>query len=614
MFKRIKYAFARAFGSAKYAWKLIKYNGKTVARFMLFYNVLSMFAFATIFTVLFQLTLKMAGVPAVTPDTFLTWMLSGTTVVCAILLLLLFAGITLFEMSGLIYIYHMSRQRKKASLSVAIRSGFDTCRRLLYPRNWIMIVYLTIFLPFAGNITLANSGLVIAVPEFIQDYIFSDGFLILGYTLIRFGLLCLSMIWIYAIFFFVLRGEDFIKSCRSSWRIIKHSFKRTMMTFLIVSVVFDLICLFISAVAAGLVIVGMEEFDIGDPAPYLGTIIRAVFLLNKLISYLVYPAVNIATLSSLFYWHRIEYDQVEEYPIEYDPKKGTTKAQNFIIAGIILALVVTNVTTYGKETRNLFYGKIERPQILAHRGDSVRAPENSVAAFQLAVEEGADWIELDVHQTKDRVLIVSHDDDLERISGEKILVHESNYDDIKDLDVGSWFSDAYSYLRLPTLEEVLAMVEPSGIKVQIEIKPTGFDDHIEEQVIEAMEKTGMKDRCLVISLQSGPLRRMVELDPDAHVAYCMAVGGGDLTCFDFTNTVSVEESNVTERNVIDVHENGGQFFVWTVNEEDNVQYLVDCGVDGILTDDPVMMKETLDGADYSGGLMKFVRMYMLNQQ
>lgn len=96
MFKRIKYAFARAFGSAKYAWKLIRYNGKTVTRFMVIYTALSMFAFATIFTVLFQITLKMAGIPALTPDTFLTWILSGSTIICAVLLLLLFAGITTY--------------------------------------------------------------------------------------------------------------------------------------------------------------------------------------------------------------------------------------------------------------------------------------------------------------------------------------------------------------------------------------------------------------------------------------------------------------------------------------------------------------------------------------
>ena len=119
----------------------------------------------------------------------------------------------------------------------------------------------------------------------------------------------------------------------------------------------------------------------------------------------------------------------------------------------------------------------------------------------------------------------------------------------------------------------------------------------------------MHDDVIITSLSDIPLRRMKELDPTIITTYSMYVAWADIDDVPFADYYTIEKSNV-ERDIVDrIHAKGGKLFAWTVNSEDNVQYLVDCGVDGILTDDPIMMRNALDKASYSTGIPKLSRMF-----
>ena len=133
----------------------------------------------------------------------------------------------------------------------------------------------------------------------------------------------------------------------------------------------------------------------------------------------------------------------------------------------------------------------------AHRGLSAHAPENTLYAFSDAIDAGANLIELDVQQTKDGVLVVMHDSSLRRTTGDKRSIWEVDYDEIADLDAGSWFDPAYANARISTLEDVLRFV---GGKVQlnIEIKPTKHNtDDLEQNVADLIAQYGYEDKCWV---------------------------------------------------------------------------------------------------------------------
>ena len=238
------------------------------------------------------------------------------------------------------------------------------------------------------------------------------------------------------------------------------------------------------------------------------------------------------------------------------------------------------------------------PNVAAHRGDSVRAPENSLPAFQMAIDEKvATWVELDVHQTKDGVIIVSHDDNLSNI-GIDLVVHESTYEELMKHDSGAYFSKKYEGLKLCTLKEALDVLKDK-VAVQVEIKPTEYDDHIEEAVLDIIKETDSSLPIAVLSLKEKPLKRIKELDPDFPIIYCTVVATEGIENIDYADFFSIEESAINKDLVSRIHEKGKQCFVWTINKEDNVQYLVDCGVDTILTDDPIMMKKALTKCNYA---------------
>ncbi len=155
--------------------------------------------------------------------------------------------------------------------------------------------------------------------------------------------------------------------------------------------------------------------------------------------------------------------------------------------------------------------------IIAHRGYSAKAPENTLAAFQLAMDTGADVIELDVTLTKDGIPIVIHDDTLNRTTNGKGLVLAMTLKDLKKLDAGSWFNPSFSEEKLPTLEEVLQLVNKKII-VNVEIKKESAMK-IEEKVLEIVSKYGMESMVFISSFAHNSLFKIKELNPEIPTGY-----------------------------------------------------------------------------------------------
>ena len=145
--------------------------------------------------------------------------------------------------------------------------------------------------------------------------------------------------------------------------------------------------------------------------------------------------------------------------------------------------------------------------------------------------------------------------------------------------------------------------------MQIEIKPSGYDVDLEEHILQVVYDNDMQDQVIFTCLKPGPLQRIKELGSDIPTVYSMFFAWGHIEEMEFSDYFTIEERNVTRTLVDSIHLAGKKVFAWTVNSESSVQYLVDCGVDGILTDDPVMLHNALNRANYSGGLSKLIRFF-----
>ena len=245
--------------------------------------------------------------------------------------------------------------------------------------------------------------------------------------------------------------------------------------------------------------------------------------------------------------------------------------------------------------------------IMAHRGYSAAAPENTIPAFQKCIDNRFTAAELDVQMLADGTIVVLHDDNLKRTAGIDKNVWEVTYSEIKDLDNGSFFDKSYAGTTIPTLDEVIRLAnhESDKLYLNIEIKRNGHDDGIVEEVVDIIRKNNYMDYCDVTSQDYETLEEVRKNDPKILTAYTSAIGIGDIDSLEAADIISIQETFATFENIDRIQGAGKRVFVWTVNEEDTMKKLVSLNVDAILTNDPALCREVID--QYSSNVMNIVQ-------
>ncbi len=230
-------------------------------------------------------------------------------------------------------------------------------------------------------------------------------------------------------------------------------------------------------------------------------------------------------------------------------------------------------------------------QVTAHRGSSLRAPENSLSAIEAAIEDGADYAEIDVQETADGVIVVLHDSDLLRVAGRDWKIWDTEYEQLRNLDAGSWFAPEFAGERIPTLEQVIEVAR-GRIKLNIELKYNGHDQRLAERVVEILDDADVADQVVVTSLELRAIAEVRELDPAIRVGFIVARSIGDLTRID-ADIFSLNSSFASQALVGQLRRNGKGVHVWTVNGRRNMSRFVDSGVENIITDEPAVLREML---------------------
>jgi glycerophosphoryl diester phosphodiesterase len=237
---------------------------------------------------------------------------------------------------------------------------------------------------------------------------------------------------------------------------------------------------------------------------------------------------------------------------------------------------------------------LPQPVIFAHRGASVYAPENTLAAFELALAQGADAIELDVKLSADGHAVVIHDATVDRTTGAHGRVKDLSLADLRALDAGSFFSEKYGGEKIPTLEEVFEAV---GRRTFINVELTNYDaprDHLVESVCSLVKKFGLQEHVLFSSFYISNLSRArsyLPKVPRGLLALSGLLGVWHRSFgFAFGNYQALHPNlkDATPQQVHYVHRLGRRIHVWTVNTEEELRRLFKWGVDGIFTDDPLL--------------------------
>lgn len=239
------------------------------------------------------------------------------------------------------------------------------------------------------------------------------------------------------------------------------------------------------------------------------------------------------------------------------------------------------------------------PQIIAHRGNSAVAPENTLVAFEAAARAGADLIEIDLQVTRDGVAVVIHDDVVDRTTDGSGQVEELDHSHVTGLDAGTWFSDFYRGARVPSAAELLEFfVSHPGLGLLAEFKGR-WSAAAARSVTDAIEAAGLSERVIVQSLDVATVEVLRDVAPD--LARGLLVEQVPENLFEICSALAVTTCNphgslLLERPdlVEALRERGLRVIPWTLNESAQWRAAIELGVDAIITDRPDRLRGWLD--------------------
>lgn len=415
-------------------------------------------------------------------------------------------------------------------------------------------------------------------------------------------LIIASVRWVFSIHLIILERKTAWQGLRISRNIIKKHWKM----FLGVAFGVNLL-LFLAALLLFVLIslVGMGVlylFSLGTPGinediaiPGFASLVTVCIFVG---SFAVLP-IEVHFFTRLYY----RFSGKLAVPLKLKSKSGKglkldrwlAKPKVMTVLVIVGILIATAITTFVVDDLK---NEVVRVEITAHRGSSMEAPENTLSAIGVAIKNKADYVEIDVQVTRDGELILLHDSTFKRTGGIDVLPSELTLEEVKDLDVGSWFHEAFAGEKVPTLQEVIDFTK-GKIKLNIEIKGDSDDEGLVKKIIKTIKANKLLDTCVVTSLDYQIIQMVEREEPRIKTGYIMFLAIGDLRDIN-VDFYSVEMSNVTVKFVNKAHLLGRQIHVWTVNEEDDMESMMFMGVDNIITDYDATLRTYIDS--YNSGM------------
>ncbi len=237
---------------------------------------------------------------------------------------------------------------------------------------------------------------------------------------------------------------------------------------------------------------------------------------------------------------------------------------------------------------------MRRPRVIAHRGASAVAPENTLAAITAAVRKGADAVEVDVQVTSDGVPVLLHDDSLARTTD--VALHHPyratapvsllRYEEVRRLDAGSWFGPDHAGEPVPTLEQALDALRPTGVGLLLEIKNPSSQRHLVPRVAEVLRAFSPGVAVAVQSFDAHALRAFGRLMPDVPRGLLVRSAPRNPALEAWVSAVNPWHGAVSSAYVRRAQLAGLETYVWTANSRAAIRRAADAGVEGIITDRP----------------------------
>jgi glycerophosphoryl diester phosphodiesterase len=260
---------------------------------------------------------------------------------------------------------------------------------------------------------------------------------------------------------------------------------------------------------------------------------------------------------------------------------------------ILFIFLLITVFCYGNAQEN----NSNKPLIIAHRGDSYHAPENTLASAKLGWEHGADAVEIDIYLSSDNRIMVIHDSNTQRTSGKNYKVAETLSDTLRKLDVGKWKDMHFTDEKIPFLEEIIQAI-PKNKKLVIEIK-CGVE--ILPFLQQVFKHTKKMDQCIIISFRFNVVTEAKKTFPSIPVYFLadkltsgeMEELAGKMKSLNIDG-LNMRYSGITPDVIRSCTQYKIDLYAWTVDNPDDARSLIKAGIKGITSNKPLELKECLE--------------------
>ena len=603
---------------------LIRFNAPALIWFEILYKLLGAAVFFPLLYGIFDLCMLITGYRYLTLENITSFLLHPMVYIALAFIILLIINYAFFDISAVIYTLHCACYRQKITTLDAARFAVHNHRDMSRKGNRKVLRLVLLMLPVYC---------VGQIPELLSTYSVPNLFLLAEKArLILFlgiGALYLLLFFpftrrMYTFHYFTLEGKDHAEAVEKSRQLSEGNGLKDCLLFIL----FQLGCFLLYMILLYLAVFFTILFS-RIPAGfrivnqiYL-SVVKLVMMVFMVIFAEIGTPVSVICTSCLYYHRkrqkgeslvsieetvRLKNVRVSERGRQFREKYGRKalliEMLIFLLTIGACILLVFRVHR-GEMRRNIEY--ISTMEVTAHRGASRFYPENTMAAFVGAVEAGADWVELDIHKSRDDQVFVMHDRNFKRTTGVNANAWELAYDEISSLDAGSFFSPVYEGERIPLLSDVIRYAKEAGVRLNIELKPSLEEEGLEKLLVDILHEEDFVSRCVVTSQQYDSLRKIKELDEGITTVYVMAFAYGNINRLNYADNFSVRYSSITDDLVSRVHNAGGQIYAWTVNGRDAIDLMTEKQVDNIITDNVVLARRCLNTRITSDALNDYIQ-------
>ncbi|QOT01093.1 glycerophosphodiester phosphodiesterase [Brevibacterium sp. JNUCC-42] len=569
----------------KYAWKTLKYSFWNILLFEIMYRFLTIVVVLPFLSVVLKNLIHQSGYTYAANENLLYFFLTKYGILAIVLLMTFSVLIIFYEFAVLILLIYYAGKRQRVHLRFVLRKALSPLQALFTFSLPVFALYLLLLRPLMKLGVSSTLLPTVAIPNFITGELFKMEYGIFLYVGVLLLVFCINIRCIFALPIIVLEEKSFWQAAKKSGEIVIRNVGRIIIVAL--STIVGLFLLFLSVDGVSALLYRLSTSTSNSYVAALGAIVY---------THLIYIFAIFLTplMLSIMTWFYIGKVGEQEIRVMNDPHVCADENPSFVKRHkyklLISYMAIVSVVIIAVINFLYVFPAFEhKPLTMGHRGSTEKGVENTLEAIQGAIDEHADYAEIDILQTKDKQLVVIHDTNLSRLAGIDKNVYEMTLAELREVTLQQGrFSG-----KISTLDEVIKFAK-NKIKLNIEVKLHGHEQEkdVITSLLRILKENNFEQECIIQSLHDTVVYNVKKTNPSLQVGFVLFANRTGLK--DLPGDFFVMEEYMVNKSVLkEAKALNKAVYVWTANSYDSIYTFLKMGVDGVITDYPGYVHEAI---------------------